>query len=226
MTAGWIVLVCCWAHVRRYFFKALESDRTRSLEAIAIIGRLFAVERQCRGLPDEQKTARRAELATPILKLFDDWLDRHRAHVDPRSPLRAAITYADNQRGELRRFLEDGRLRIDNNVCEGQLRNLVLGLNNWQRFETPNGLRWYTVFRSLIASCQLHDLCPQRYLECVLRLAPHWPKRRMLELAPKYWRATAARLTPEQQAIVRPSWSAAFDVFVPPSEPAAESTAA
>jgi hypothetical protein len=48
----------------------------------------------------------------------------------------------------------------------------------------------------------------------------------MLELAPKYWRATAARLTPEQQAIVRPSWSAAFDVFVPPSEPAAESTAA
>jgi hypothetical protein len=160
------------------------------------------------------------------LKLFDDWLDRHRAHVDPRSPLRAAITYADNQRGELRRFLEDGRLRIDNNVCEGQLRNLVLGLNNWQRFETPNGLRWYTVFRSLIASCQLHDLCPQRYLECVLRLAPHWPKRRMLELAPKYWRATAARLTPEQQAIVRPSWSAAFDVFVPPSEPAAESTAA
>jgi hypothetical protein len=226
VTAGWIVLVCCWAHVRRYFFKALESDRPRSLEAIAIIGRLFDVERQCRELPDEQKTARRAELATPILKLFDDWLDRQRAHVDPRSPLHAAITYADNQRAELRRFLEDGRLRIDNNVCEGQLRNLVLGLNNWQRFETANGLRWYTVFRSLVASCKLHDLCPQRYLECVLRLAPHWPMQRMLELAPSYWRETAARLTPEQQATVRPSWSAAFDVFAPASEPAATSTAA
>ena len=226
VTAGQIVLVCCWAHLRRYFFKALESDRTRSLEAIAIIGRLFAVERQCRGLADEQKTARRAELAAPILKLFDDWLDCHRAHVDPRSPLRAAITYADNQREELRRFLEDGRLRIDNNVCEGQLRNLVLGLNNWQRFETANGLRWYTIFRSLIASCKLHELCPQRYLECVLRLAPHWPKRRMLELSPKYWRATAARLTPEQQAIVRPSWSTAFDVFAAASEPAAAPTAA
>jgi hypothetical protein len=48
----------------------------------------------------------------------------------------------------------------------------------------------------------------------------------MLELPPKYWRATAARLTPEQQAIVRPSWSTAFDVFVPVSEPAAAPTAA
>jgi hypothetical protein len=48
----------------------------------------------------------------------------------------------------------------------------------------------------------------------------------MLDLAPKYWRTTAARLTPEQRAIVRPSWSAAFDVFAPASEPAAAPTAA
>ena len=112
------------------------------------------------------------------------------------------------------------------NLNSGLSTNLVLGLNNWQRFETPNGLRWYTVFRSLVASCKLHDLCPQRYLECVLRLAPHWPMQRMLELAPSYWRETAARLTPEQQATVRPSWSAAFDAFAPPSEPAATSKAA
>ncbi len=70
------------------------------------------------------------------------------------------------------------------------------------------------------------SLDAQRYLECVLRLAPHGPMQRMLELAPSYWRETAARLTPEQQATVRPSWSAAFDVFAPASEPAATSTAA
>ena len=127
--------------------------------------------------------------------------------------MQKAITYADNQREELRRFLVDGRLRIDNNVCEGLLRSLVLGLNNWQRFETETGLQWYTTFRSLIASCQLHGLCPQRYLECVLRLAPHWSQLRMLELSPKYWRATAARLSPEHRAIVDPPWSSAFDAF-------------
>ncbi|MGA7124289.1 MAG: IS66 family transposase [Polyangiaceae bacterium] len=218
--AGMVVLACCWAHVRRYFYKALETDRTRSLEAIAIIGQLFAVERACASTPMPDKTARRAKLAAPILHLFDQWLERNRPTVEPRTPLAAAFTYADNQHDELRRFLEDGRLRIDNNVCEGQLRNLVLGLNNWQYFESETGLRWYTVFRSLIASCKLHGVCPLRYLECVLRLAPHWPKRRLLELSPKYWRATAARLTPAQLAIVDPRWSSAFDGFAPTADAA------
>jgi transposase len=225
VTAGMIILACCWAHVRRYFYKALETDRTRSLEAIAIIGKLFEVERMCADTPMPGKTARRAELAAPVLRLFDDWLDRHRPALEPRTPLAAAFTYADNQHDELRRFLENGSLRIDNNVCEGLLRNLVLGLNNWQYFENETGLRWYTVFRSLIASCHLHGLCPQRYLECVLRLAPHWPKRRLLELSPKYWRATAARLTPEQVAIVSPEWSSAFDVFAPVTVAAAPGVA-
>jgi hypothetical protein len=208
--------------LRRYFFKSLETDRTRSLEAIAIIGQLFAVERACANLPASEKTARRAELATPVLQLFEEWLDRNRGIVEPRTPLAAAVTYADNQHDELRRFLKDGKLRLDNNVCEGQLRSLVLGLNNWQYFESETGLRWYTVFRSLIASCKLHDICPQRYLECVLRLAPHWPKRRLLELSPKHWRATAARLTPEQIGIVSPAWSSAFDVFAPAAPVVAE----
>lgn len=217
VTAGMIVLVCCWAHVRRYFYRTLESDRARALEAIAIIGKLFDVERACAGLSGAARTARRRELAAPVLELFDQWLNLHRPGVEPRTPLQKAITYADNQREELRRFLDDGRLRLDNNICEGLLRNLVLGLNNWQRFENETGLRWYTTFRSLIASCKLHGLCPQRYLECVLRLAPHWSQLRMLELAPKYWRATAARLSPAQRAIVAPPWSSAFDVFDAPT---------
>lgn len=221
-TMGIIVLVCCWAHVRRYFYKALETDRARATAAIAILGQLFEVERVCTGLAAAEKTAKRAELARPVLELFDAWLDRERTRVDERTPLKAAITYADNQREELRRFLLDGRLRIDNNVCEGLLRKLVLGLNNWKYFENETGLRWYSNFRSLIASCQLHGLCPQRYLECVLRLAPHWSQRSVLELAPKYWRATANTLTAEQLAIVRPEWSSAFDeLMAMPPKPTA-----
>ncbi len=224
-TAGTILLVCCWAHVRRYFFKAAASD-PRALEAIAIIGRLFAAERACTGLAGDEKTRRRAALAEPTLALFDAWMDQHRPTLTPRTPLAAAFTYADNQRVELRRFLEDGRLRIDNNVCEGQLRNLVLGQNNWQRFERETGLRWYTVFRSLIASAKLHGLCPQRYLECVLRLAPHWKKSRVLELSPRYFRETTTRLSPEQLATVSPSWSTAFQAFAPPERtPETESAA-
>ena len=211
VAAGRIELVCCWAHVRRYFYKALDSDRARATAAIAIIGQLFEIERKCNDLMGDEKTVRRAALALPVLQLFDDWLERERPHAEERTPLMAAITYATNQREELRRFIEDGRLRIDNNVCEGLLRKLVLGLNNWQYFERETGLRWYTNFRSLIASCQLHELCPQRYLECLLRLAPHWPARRLLDLSPKHWRATAQTFTAEQLAMVTPEWSKAFE---------------
>jgi transposase len=92
-----------------------------------------------------------------------------------------------------------------NGVSERALRNLVLGRHNWLYFANETGLRWYVTFRSLIASCALHGLNAQHYLEQVLRLAPHWPVTRMLELAPKYFARTLEQLDPQhQQALLRP----------------------
>ena len=201
-----LVEVCCWFHARRYFWRALESDRERALEALALIGKLFEVERSCRDMPMPGRTQERAQKATPLLALFDSWIERHREHVDPRGPLDKAIGYYENQRDALRRFLEDGRLRLDNNISEGALRNLVLGRHNWQWFANETGLRWYTTFRSLIASCSLHGLNAQDYLEQLLRLAPHWPVTRVLELAPKYWSRTFAKLDEHQRAILMRPW--------------------
>lgn len=196
----------CWAHARRYFWKALGADPDRATEAIAIIGKLFEVQRECADIPMPERTRIRAAKALPILRMMDAWIERHRAAADARGPLRAAITYYDNQREALRRFLEDGRLRLDNNLSEAQLRRLVLGRANWGFFANTRGLDWYVTFRSLIASCRLHQLNPQTYLEQVLRLARHWPQDRMLELSPACWADTLQKLTPEQRAIVTPLW--------------------
>ena len=171
-----VMAVFCWAHVRRYFWRARETDPVRAHEALA------------------------------ILAMLDAWIGRVRPEAEPRTPLSAALTYYDNQREGLRRFLADGRLRIDNNLCEQQLRNLVLGRRNWTFFENPNGAKWWCVFRSLIASCALHGVEPGRYLEEILRLAPHWPLPRMLELSPKHWAATRAALTPAEREIIRRPW--------------------
>jgi transposase len=198
--------VFCWAHVRRYFWRCRDTDPALAAEALAIIGKLFEVERDTKDLPMPGRTGERARRATPVLHLFDAWIARVRGRTTARTPLAAAITYYDNQRDGLRRFLADGRLRIDNNLCEQQLRNLVLGRRNWTFFENPNGLRWYAVYRSLIASCALHGLEPQEYLEEILRLAPHWSTTRMLELAPKYWAATRAALSPAEREIIRRPW--------------------
>jgi transposase len=207
---GSIIEIACWFHLRRYFWRVLPSDPSRGLEALAIISRLFQVERATREMTLPEKTAERARMASPILDLFDEWVTRNRDHVEARGPLEKALTYYDNQREALRQFLTDGRIRLDNGISEQQLRNVALGRHNWTFFENETGLKWYTTFRSLIASCSLHDLNAQLYVEQVLRLAPHWPTTRVIELAPKYWKATVANLDARHRAILERPWEAAW----------------
>jgi transposase len=204
--SGDVIEVACWFHARRYFWRALETDRAPAMEALAIIRELFHVDRECRDIAMPVRTVVRAQRARPVLAMFDRWVEAHRGQADPRGPLHTAIGYYDNQREALHRFLDDGRLRVDNNISEGALRNLVLGRHNWQWFANKTGLAWYTTFRSLIASCTLHGLNPQDYLEQVLRLAPHWPVTRMLDLSPKYWTRTLAQLSADQRHILVRPW--------------------
>jgi transposase len=223
---GDVIEVCCWSHARRYFYRALETERSLALAPLSIISKLFELERECRLIPMPERTTVRATRAAPLLALLDRWIDEHRDQVDPRGPLDKAIGYYENQREGLHRFLDDGRLRLDNNLSEQQLRKLVLGNHNWGFFANETGLRWYTVFRSLIASCHLHGIEPQRYLEQVLRLAPHWPVTRVIELSPKHWSRTLASLDDRQWAIITPPWETPPPASAADGEPAAAPGAA
>ena len=203
-----VVAIACWVHLRRYFWKATLTEPDLALEALALISRLFKIARAAKALPASERTEFRRERAQPVLDVFDTWVERHRKTVEPRGRIEAAITYYTNQRTALHRFLEDGQIDLDNNRSERELRNLVLGRRNWMHFENKTGLAWYTTFRSLIASCPVHELNPRDYLEQMLRLAPHWPRNRVLELAPRYWAETVAKLDDDQRAIIQPPWRA------------------
>jgi transposase len=198
----------CWFHARRPFYRGLETDPQRALEALALIGKLFEVDRQLKADNPTlaEFTEQRAERSRPILKLLDHWVALHQGNVDPRGPLASGIGYYVNQRDALHRFLQDGRIRLDNNLSEQALRNVVLGQANWQFFANETGLKWYTTFRSLIASCALHRLNPEIYLEQLLRIVPHWPKHRVLELSPKYWLETVSKLEPTWRAMLEQPW--------------------
>lgn len=209
---GDIIEHCCWFHCRRYFYRALETDKALALGPLSLIAKLFEIDADCTELPELiERTAARARRSKPLLALLDQWVDRHREHVDPRGPLATAIGYYDNQHDALHRFVDDGRISLHNNLSEQHLRNLALGRHNWTFFANENGLRWYTTFRSLIASCRLHGINPEIYLEEILRLAPHWPVHRVLELAPKYWNSTREKLEGKQRAILRRPWETAAE---------------
>lgn len=203
---GEMIEVACWSHMRRYFWKALGSHAGVAMQFLALISKLFLIARWSQSIPLPERTEARAARARPILAAIDALVKAHDHEEDARSPLAKAIGYYKNQRAALHRFLEDGRLPLHNNASESSLRNLVLGRHNWMFFENETGLKWYVTFRSLLASCHLHDLNPQEYLQDVLRLVPHWPKSRVIELAPKHWRATKEGLSEEQRAIITPPW--------------------
>ena len=111
----------------------------------------------------------------------------------------AGIGYAMNQRVALRRFLDDGRLPLSNNISELNLRREVLGRRNWLFVGSDDGARVNTVFGSLLASARLHEIEPLAYMRDLLCLLPSWPHHRVLELAPAYWKQTLDKFETQEK---------------------------
>jgi transposase len=190
---GNVIEVGCWAHARRYFFKALESDPERAKTALAWIGALFALERSMASTPAKKRREIRQTRAAPIIDAFFEWCDREADRVLDQSPMAQGIGYARNQRVALRRFLDDGRLPMHNNISELNLRREVVGRKNWLFVGSDDGGDVNATFVSLLASCSLHKLEPFTYLRDLLCLLPRWPSHRVLQLAPAYWRETSEK---------------------------------
>jgi transposase len=188
--SGQVVEVACWFHARRYFFKSLESDPERAKAALAYIAALFRIERTIADAPRKKKEAVRDSKSRPLVRDFFAWCDSQKDLVLDESPIAAAIGYAINQRQALERFLDDGRLPMSNNISERNLKREALGRKNWLFVGSDDGALANTVFVSLLASCQMHGVEPWAYLRDLFHLLPDWPKSRLLELAPAYWKQT------------------------------------
>jgi transposase len=184
--------VGCWAHARRRFYEALSSDKERALAGIGFIGQLYEIDNDIKkkDLAPAVRTEERRKLAEPILDAFRVWLEVEHLTALPKSPVGKAIAYALNHWIPLTRFLEDGRLRLDNNRSELELRREAVGRKNWIFVGSDDGAEWNAIAVSLIASCELHGIEPWAYLRDVLILLPDWPRDRVLELAPKFWKQT------------------------------------
>ena len=194
---GDVIEVACWAHSRRYFFKALDSDPDRAKVALSHIAALFRIERTIADSPRKEKERVRRDKSRAIVDKFFEWCDAEFPRVLDETPIQAALRYARNQRIALRRFLDDGRLPAHNNISELNLRRQVLGRRNWLFVGSDDGAVVNTVFVSLLASARLHGIEPHGYLRDLFCLIRTWPADRLLELAPAYWQKTLEQ--PETQ---------------------------
>jgi transposase len=196
--SGTVVEVGCWAHTRRYFFKALASDPNRAKTALAWIAALFSLERSLVSTPAKKRREIRQARAAPIADAFFGWCDQEADRVLDESPISQGIGYARNQKVALRRFLDDGRLPLHNNISELNLRREVVGRKNWLFCGSDDGAEVNATFVSLLASCALHRIEPLGYMRDLLCLLPRWPRNRVLELTPAHWRKTLEKRDAQQ----------------------------
>ena len=182
-----LIEVGCWAHARRYFHKALESDQARMGPALLLIAQLYRVEKQARSLTAEDRLRLRQLQSQPILEKLRDYLLEIQAEVLPKSPAGRAVRYTLKNWTALTRYCEDGDLEIDNNATERAIRGVAVGRNNWVFFGSDEGGKTAAVLRSFVASCQRVGVDPFAWLKDVLsRIADH-PITRLAELLPHNW---------------------------------------
>lgn len=181
---GDVIEVACWAHVRRKFFDAQESDPARSLWMLEMIRRLYAVEAE-----DAQHGLRlRQSQSAPVLEQIRSWLIEQQTQVLPRSPIAQAMGYALNQWPALIVYASDARLSIDNNVSERALRRVAVGRKNWMFSGHDESAQAHAVLWSLIASAQRHEIDVQLYLRSVLAHLPALPRDELQNYLPDVWK--------------------------------------
>jgi transposase len=183
------VEVGCWAHARRDLAALLDTD-CRVAYPLQLIRRLYRFEHLAgvQQLTPEQRAALRGERSAGVLEKLKRWLVATVEKEPPSSELAKAAGYCLNHWTALTRFVQDGRLDLDNNLCERQLRDVALGRKNYLFAGSHQAARRTAAIYSLMRTCAQHGVAPLPYLTDVLRkLADVWPKSRLEELLPDRW---------------------------------------
>lgn len=173
-----ITLSYCHAHARRKFEqveKAAQKGKAKlATEALRIYSRLYAVERDAtqNHLTPAQRHELRQTKSRPILNEFHAWLIRNQAQTLPKSPIGQAIAYTLDHWDGLQTYLSDGRLEIDNNATERQIKPFVIARKNFLFACTQDGADSLAVHFSLILTARLHGLDPMRYYTELLKQIP------------------------------------------------------
>ena len=180
--------VGCMAHARRKFFELHQSGKSQIAEqALKSIGQLYEIEAQGADLAPEERQRLRDQQARPIAQALYAWMTAHRSKVPDGTGIARALDYSLKRWAALTRYLDDGRLPIDNNHIENQIRPIALGRKNWLFAGSQRAGRRAAAVMSLVQSAKMNGHDPYAYLKDVLTRLPTHPNNRIEELLPHCW---------------------------------------
>jgi len=193
--AGELILIGCWAHARRGFHEALSETKLAAW-FVRQIGLLYLVEKQLRQerAGPKLRAAVRAWQSRPILERLQKAMLQMRRRVLPEGALGQALDYTMKRWEALTRFVDDGRLEIDNNWIENAIRPSALGKKNWLFIGHPTAGERSAIIYTLLGSCRRHRINPFDYLKDLLTRLPAAKITEIKSFTPAAW-AKAHRKT-------------------------------
>jgi transposase len=181
-----IIEVGCWAHCRRNFYEAKESDPARAHLVLAWIGQCYQVEKEAKRIilqgelaaPEADALCRqmRQERSLAVLTELRQWLLDQTPELLPKSPMGQAAAYALRHWQALTRYLDHGFLAIDNNVAERTLRHIAIGRKNWLFAGSSSGAQTAAILFSVTSSCDRHGVDAFAYVHDLLGRLAHDPR--------------------------------------------------
>ena len=185
---GELILVGCMAHARRGFHEALGEGRAAAW-LVGQIGQLYAVEKHLREQKagPQMRAAVRAWQSRPVLVRLRRALEVIRRRVLPKSLLGQAIDYTLSRWEALNRYVDDGRLEIDNNLCENAIRPTAIGKKNFLFIGHPEAGQRSAVIYSVLGSCRRLGINPAEYLQDLFERLPKAKTSEIKSLTPAAW---------------------------------------
>lgn len=190
VTNGRIRFAACNAHARRYVFDAREQDPELSSKILAVYKMLYDIEERGSRLDASGRLLLRRRESVGLMKRLHELLHSPTAErLLPKSALGKAVGYMKNNWEALKRFLSNGRVPIDNNDAERNLRRIAVGRKNWMFVGSRAGGDRTAVILTVIASAHRHHLDVWAYLHDVLkRLAEG--ESDLTRLLPDVWKTS------------------------------------
>jgi transposase len=187
---GDIKLAFCWAHMRRNFYElAMPGPAPIASEALRLIAEFYAIEKDICGRRAEERRIVRQQKSRPLAEAFEQWLRAKLGLISQKGKLAEAIRYALSRWEGLTRFIDDGRIELDNNTVERSIRPIALNRKNALFAGSDGGAEHWATTASLIETCKLNDIDPLAYLTDVLaRIVGGHPNSEIDQLLPWAYR--------------------------------------
>ena len=198
-----IKLLACMAHSRRKFTDSKDNDRERAEAMLAMMQKLYAIERKAKLLAPDFDAIRelRQKESLPVLIEIEAWLKKNLTETLPKSTIGQAIAYTLNLWPRLIRYIEDGRYQIDNNLIENSIRPAAIGKKNFMFAGSHDAAQRAAMIYSFMGTCKQNDINPQDWLEDVLQRIPYFKRTDDLSvLLPSAWKALHPSISADQSS--------------------------